>query len=144
MPAKVQQPKRSKAEPPKKNAARKSAASGVSLNAALAEAAWREADTALAEALADFDEVQSAGSAAQRNEALALLGQSLTRAARKRGLSRIGELGAVAPFDAVVHDLNAPVVKTPDKVRIQARGVARGSEVLQKLRVTPQQRKRRT
>ncbi len=129
--------------PPKKSAARKRAAQGVSLIGALAEAAWSEADAALAQALADLDEVQGADDVEAREDALVRLAQSLARAARKRGLTRIGELNAREPYDAARHALNAPVAKTPKSVRIQARGVARGGDVLEKPRVAPVERKRR-
>jgi hypothetical protein len=134
--------KRSKG-PPKKSAARKRAAQGVSLASALAEAAWSEADAALAQALADLDEAQGAEDEAARGDALLRLAQSLSRAARKRGLTRIGELDAQEAYDATRHALNAAVAKPPKKVRIQARGVARGGEVLEKPRVAPVERKRR-
>lgn len=75
---------------PKKSAARKRAAQGVSLTDALAEAAWSEADLALAQALADFDEAQTADGKKARKDALERLGQALSRAARKRGLTRQG------------------------------------------------------
>lgn len=128
----------------KKRAAPKSAARGVSLTDALAAAAWSEADTALAEALADFDETQTAANRAARKDALDRLGQALSRAGRKRGLSRIGELDAQSPFDPAQYELNVAAVKTPESVRIQARGVARGSEILVKPRVVPVQRKKRS
>lgn len=127
----------------KKSAARKRAAQGVLLTDALAEAAWAEADAALAQALADFDEVETAERKSARKDALARLGQALSRAARKRGLSRIGDLEDVTEFDAEAHDLNAAVAKTPKSVLIQARGVARGGEVLIKPRVAPVERKKR-
>lgn len=133
--------KKSKA---KKSAARQRAAQGVSLTDALAEAAWSEADLALAQALADFDEAETADGKTARKDALERLGQALSRAARKRGLSRVGELDADVEFDAGAHELNAPVAKTPKSVRIQARGVARGGEVLIKPRVAPVERKKRT
>lgn len=114
-------------------AAPKSAADGVS--DALAQAAWAEADQALAQALADFDEAESAANAVARREAMELLGQSLAQAARRRGLARIGELGARERFDPQRHELSAPSVKTPATVRITARGVARGQEVLAQPRV---------
>jgi hypothetical protein len=129
--------------PPKKSAARKRAALGVSLTAALAEAAWSEADAALAQALAEFDEAKTAEGKGAREDALARLGLSLARAGRKRGLARIGELEAREPYDPDRHDLNAPVAKAPKTVCIQARGVARGGDVLERPRVVPVDRKRR-
>ena len=141
MPAPTSKATRPKGQP--KSAARKRAAPGVSLNAALAEAGWREADAALARALVEFDEAAAAGTAARRADAMTRLAQSLSSAARRRGLTRIGELGARAGFDPARHELNAPVAKTPKTVRIQARGVARDGDVLEKPRVTPLERKRR-
>ncbi|MEZ5957153.1 MAG: hypothetical protein R3C27_08100 [Hyphomonadaceae bacterium] len=128
---------------PKKSAARQRAAPGV-LTDALAEAAWSEADVALAQALADFDEAETAQKKGARQDALERLGQALSRAARKRGLSRVGGLDERVAFDADVHDLNATVAKTPKSVRIQARGVARGGEVLIKPRVAPLEKKKRS
>ncbi|QGZ94067.1 hypothetical protein [Terricaulis silvestris] len=129
--AKKSKTKRIKRAAPKQDAARKRA---TAMATALAEAAWAEADVALAEALADLDELISADSA-QRADALAVLAQSLSRAARKRGLTRIGALDAREPYDAAVHDLRQIVAKKPKTVRIQARGVARGGQVLVKPRV---------
>jgi hypothetical protein len=128
----------------KKGAARKRAAQRVSITDALAEAAWSEADAALAQALADFDEAETADGKRARKDALGRLGQSLARAARKRGLSRTGDLEERVDFDANEHDLNAAVAKTPKTVRIQARGVTRGGEVLAKPRVAPVERKKRS
>jgi hypothetical protein len=136
--------KRPKSGTAKKSAARQRAAQGVSLTDALAEAAWSEADAALAQALADFDEAETAEGKDARKDALGRLGQALSRAARKRGLSRIGDLDDQIDFDASDHELNAPVAKPPKTVRIQARGVARGGEVLVKPRVTPLERKKRS
>lgn len=136
--------KRPKSGTAKKSAARQRAAQGVSLTDALAEAAWSEADAALAQALADFDEAETAERKSARKDALERLGQSLARAARKRGLSRIGDLDQRVDFSAEEHDLNAAVAKTPKSVRIQARGVARGDEVLVKPRVSPAEKKKRS
>lgn len=140
MPAGKQKSKRPKA---KKGAARKRAARDVSLSGALAEAAWTEADAALAQALADLDEVQTSSSKAEREDALLRLAQSLARAARKRGFSRFGELDSQEAYDPLKHALNAAVAKSPKMVRIQARGVARGVEVLEQPRVAPAERRRR-
>ena len=126
----------------KKSAARKRAAQDVSLSGALAEAAWAEADAALAQALVDLDEAQSADDAAGREEALELLAQSLSRAARRRGLKRTGALGAIEPYDPRRHELCAPVAKAPKTVRIETQGVARGDQVLAKPRVGPVRRKK--
>jgi hypothetical protein len=129
--------------PSKKSAARQRAAQDVSLTNALGEAAWSEADAALAQALADLDEAETAQDEAGRADALARLAQSLARAGRKRGLTRIGELGASVSFNERKHELNAAVAKTPKTVLIQARGVARGGDILEKPRVAPVERKKR-
>lgn len=110
---------------------------GPSLAGALAEAAWAEADAALAQALVDLDEAAVAVSGTAGAEALALVAQSLARAARKRGLTRVGALGAAEPYDPQRHDLNSPVAQAPKTVRIEARGVARGDQLLAKPRVGP-------
>ena len=144
MPAGEAKSKRPKSGAAKKSAARKRAAQRISLTDALAEAAWSEADAALAQALADFDEAETAASKPERKDARGRLGQSLARAARKRGLSRTGELEGRVEFDASEHELNAAVAKTPKTVRIQARGVTRGGEVLAKPRVAPVERKKRS
>ncbi|MEZ5971638.1 MAG: hypothetical protein R3C31_07545 [Hyphomonadaceae bacterium] len=128
----------------KKSAARQRAAQGISLTDALAEAAWAEADAALAQALADFDETQTAEGARARKDALERLGQALSRAARKRGLARLGSLEDELTYDPDAHDLNEAVAKTPKTVRIQARGVTRGGEVLTKPRVGRVSRKKRS
>lgn len=141
MPAGRSKAKRPKGQPT--SAARKRAAPGVSLSGALAEAAWSEADAALAQALADLDEAHTAESDAARDDALARLALALARAGRKRGLTRIGELNVQEAYSAARHALNAPVAKAPKNVRIQARGVARGADVLEKPRAAPVERKRR-
>jgi hypothetical protein len=143
MPAKRKSGRPKKATP-KKSAARKRAAPVRSLTDALAGAAWAEADIALAQALADLDEVESAADAATRADAFAMLAQSLSSAGRKRGLTRIGDLGVRAVFDAARHDLNISVAKAPKNVRIAARGVARGGNVLVKPRVHPDRRTKRS
>lgn len=143
MPAAKSKSKRSKGGAPKPSAARKRAAQGISLIGALAEAAWADADTALAQALADLDEVQAAPSAQARDEALALLSQSLSRAARKRGLTRLGVLGASEAYDPERHEAATSVAKMPKTVGIYARGVARGGEVLARPRVGAVRRKKR-
>lgn len=106
----------------------------VSLSGALAEAAWAEADFALAQALADLDEVDAAANESERATALDMLRQSLARAARKRGLSRLGELGAREAYDPDRHELAAS--GKPKAIVIGARGVARGPDVLVKPRVS--------
>lgn len=141
MPAKKTAPKRKQASKTKKSAARKRAA--PSLAGALAEAAWIEADRALAAALVECDHAETASSAAQRESAVALMIQALSRAGRKRGLSRIGALGDKTPYDPARHQLIAAVAKKPRTVRIAARGVARGGEILERPRVGPVTRGRR-
>jgi hypothetical protein len=126
----------------KKKAARgRSPAQTASLAGALAQAAGAEADLAFARALADFDELEAARTDNERSEALGLLAQSLSQAARKRGFSRVGVLGASEAFDPKRHDLNAS--RKPKTVRIKARGVARGREILVKPRAGPVGRTRR-
>lgn len=120
-----------------KAGAGKGAPPETSLADALGEAAWAEADAALAQALVDLDEAAAAVSEAAGAEALALVAQSLSRAARKRGLTRVGALGAVEPYDPQRHDLNSPVAPPAKTVRIVARGVARGDQLLAKPRVGP-------
>ncbi|MEZ5996684.1 MAG: hypothetical protein R3C25_13130 [Hyphomonadaceae bacterium] len=109
---------------------------GPALNDALAEAAWAEADAAFAAALAEFDALSGAKGAA-RAAAMDIMAQKLSQAARRRGLSRIGVVGAEEAFDPTRHDLDAGVSKLPEKVRIEARGVARGDNILVKPRVAP-------
>lgn len=123
-------------------ASRAAASKAGDLTGALAQAAWADADAALAAALADLDEAANAQGQA-REEAMTMLAQSLARAARKRGLSRIGVLGAAEAFDPCRHDLTGPVAKPPKTVRIEARGVARGGDVLVKPRAGPMRRKKR-
>jgi hypothetical protein len=111
---------------------------------ALAEAAWAEADAALAQALADLDEMTSATSEAAREDMLAMLAQSLSRAARKRGLTRVGTVGDRESYDPKRHDLVDSGAKMPKTVRIRARGVARGADVLVKPRAGPLGRRKRS
>jgi hypothetical protein len=133
-PKKTKASRKKRAAPPKRSAARKRARATGPLVDALGEAGWRDADVALAEALADLDELEAAD-ASHRDGALAVLAQSLARAARRRGLTRIGALTAQQPYDPAAHDLRSAVAKMPKTVRIQARGVARGGQVLVKPRV---------
>ncbi len=126
--------KSKRAAPPKRSAARKRTRASAVLADALGEAAWREADIALAQALADLDELEAA-SADGRESILAALAQSLARAARRRGLTRLGVLAARETYDPATHDLRSAVAKMPKTVRIEARGVARGGQVLVKPRV---------
>jgi len=128
-------------QPKKRSAVRKSTA--PSLSDALAQAAWAEADLALAEALVECDALQGAESKKQRDAALALLAQGLSRAARKRGMSRVGEVGETEKYAAARHELASTVAKMPRSVRIAARGVTRGAEVLLRPRAVPMVRKAR-
>jgi hypothetical protein len=93
----------------------------------LAEAAWAGADIALAEALRAFDEAKAARTPAKRATAMDALELSLSLAARRRGLSRIGALGSEQAFDALVHEVAG---SPPARVQIVARGAKRGDEVL--------------
>jgi|CXWL01.1.fsa_nt_gi hypothetical protein len=99
---------------------------------ALAEAAWSQADCALAQALALFDELEP-----KRKDAVAaaLLGQALALAARRRGLARFGTVGTLETFDPERHQLTKP--SASGRVRICVRGVARGGEVLVKACAAP-------
>ena len=82
----VGMPRAKKSKQP--SAARKRAAQ-ARLADALAGAAWTEADAALADALSEFETLSAAKTAAQRKDAMFLLGQALHRAARKRGLGQV-------------------------------------------------------
>lgn len=132
-------PPASKPKPRTKPGAARKRAAPSALNAALAEAAWSDADLALAEALAEFDRAEAADGA-DRADAMALLGQALSRAARKRGLTRIGALGAREPYDPKLHELEKKPARAPKTVRIAARGVKRGAEVLAKALVVARTR----
>jgi hypothetical protein len=123
-----------------KSAAPKRAA--PALSDALAAAAWSEADGALAEALAEFDSLANARTDAARKGATALLEQALARAARRRGLSRFGGLGATETYDPARHELTRAPARAPKRVRVKVRGVARGNEILIKARVGPVRAKR--
>jgi hypothetical protein len=122
-------------KPKGQRAAPKGAAQAVSLSSALGDAAWAEADRALAQAMAEFEEVEAASNQVRRAEALMLLRQALARAARVRGFSRLGgEPGTVEPFDDNRHALISTPSRPPAEVMIVAQGVARGDEVLVKAR----------
>lgn len=109
------------------------AGSRSSLVDALGEAAWREADRALADALSYMDELSQARGE-RRAELLALANQALTLAARRRGLVRTGELGGVVPYDPEHHEWRGRKGGA-DAVEIFVRGVSRGGEMLAKPRV---------
>jgi hypothetical protein len=134
MPAKRPSPKR-----PAKRAAPRRAAPLVD---ALAQAAWAEADGALAEALVECDRAIEAASASAREDALALLQLALARAARRRGLARLGKAGALEEFDPARHELLAGAKRQPKRVRIVERGVIRGPDVLIKAQVKSARAKR--
>ena len=122
-------------QPKVKRAAPKGAAQAVSLDNALGDAAWAEADRALAQAMAEFEEVEAANTQVRRAEALMLLRQALARAARVRGFSRLGaEPGESEPYDPARHELISVPAKPPAEVIIIAQGVARGAEILVKAR----------
>jgi hypothetical protein len=129
--------------PPSKRAAKRAAKRVAPPVDALAEAAWTEADGALAEALVEADRAISADRDDARDEALSLLRLALSRAARRRGLSRIGKAGALDDFDPGRHELAASARGAPKRVRIVDEGVARGREVLIKARVTVARAKRK-
>jgi hypothetical protein len=133
MPAASRSRQKRPAQTRAKGAARKRAA--PALTDALAAAAWSEADTALAEALAEYDALSGARSEKARGEASALLGQALGRAARRRGLTRFGGLGTTEAFDPARHELTAAIKRAPKKVRVKLQGVARGNEIIVKARV---------
>src|SRR5512147_1868860 len=107
---------------------KKAAASRGSLNDALAQAGWAEADTAVAEAVVEFDQLERAvaelkGSAparARAEEALVLVGQALARVGRRRNLTRIGEVGATVRFVAKEHEFARAPASLPKYVTIVA------------------------
>jgi hypothetical protein len=110
---------------------------------ALAQAAWLEADGALAEALVECDRAMQADDEEARDEALELLSLALSRTARRRGLARVGKRGASEEFDKAKHELTTPAKRAPRRVRVVVEGVARGREVLIKARVAPAKAKRK-
>ena len=132
---------RSRQKRPAKGAARGKRAAPA-LVSALAEAAWSEADAALAQAVAEYDGLVAARGAAARSDAQALLGQALARAARRRGLARFGAVGSIEAYDPKRHELSS-AGRAPNRVRVKAQGVMRGSEILVKARVSAVRAKRR-
>jgi hypothetical protein len=58
-------------------------------------------------------------------------------------LTRIGDVGAHDVYDQRRHAFAGAAQPPPREVRVQARGVARGAEVLVKARVGPIRRKKR-
>lgn len=129
--------------PPSKHPAKRASKRAGPPVDALAEAAWIQADGALAEALVECGRAIAARSDDARDEALSFLQLALSRAARRRGLSRIGKAGALEDFDARRHDLAASSNRAPKRVQIVDEGVARGREVLIKARVTAARAKRK-
>lgn len=126
--------KAAKATKKKKRVAPKRAASSL-LVTSLAEASWLEADASLAEALAEFHVLKSATKLRARDDAMTLLGQALTRAARKRGLTSFGVAGARERFDAKRHEITGSS-RGAREVQLLTPGVARGAEVLLRARVS--------
>jgi hypothetical protein len=120
---------------PVKRAPRKKKPAARALVDALGEAAWAEADRALGEAMVEAQIFSGAKNAEAREVALALLEQALARAARKRGLTRVGEAGAREAYNAKRHELPRPMARAPKQVRIVASGVARAGDILVKARV---------
>ena len=120
----------------KRSAARKRAASSRGLTNQLADAAWAEADKALAEALAEFEAWQAGD-----EDAAEFVGQALRRAARKRGLAPLGETGGIEAYDSKRHALVKAATRAPTRVKIKSPGVLRGVEILAKARATPLRRK---
>lgn len=112
----------------------------------MAEAAWAQADRALAQALRDAAMVEQAVRPLKRGaprakvqpveDGLLILSQSLSRAARARGLKMFGAVGAVVPFDPRLHEAPARA-REPKLVRITTPGVTRASDVVMKAVVTP-------
>lgn len=119
-----------KASKSKAGGVRKPARAPDVLTQQLAEASWIDADQALAEALALFDELEDAPA---DPELLQVLGQALTRAARRRGLQRLGAVGEELAYSAAQHELLAG--RSAKTVVIVARGVAQGHAVLVRPRV---------
>lgn len=134
-PAKGPSPKR-----PAKRSAKPRSASMVDV---MAQAAWLEADAALAEAIVECGRAVTAEDEDERDAAVTLTSQALTRAARRRGLTRLGKSGALEAFDPAKHELGLSVKRAPKRVRIIEEGVARGGEVLVKARAQPVRTKRK-
>jgi hypothetical protein len=118
-----------------KSAARPKRAASAALGQKLAQAAWAEADAALAEALAEF-EAWRLGEA----DAAELVGQALRRASRRRGLALFGRPGEIEAYDAKRHALAKAARRAPARVCLVSAGVARGEDVVVKARATPLRR----
>ncbi len=119
----------------KKAKSKKRSAPKLVFSEALAEAAWAEADRALAQALALFDELEIPTGKA--GETAAMLGQALSQAGRRRSFERLGSVGAIESFDPNRHEMAKATPKAPLLARILVRGIARGGNVLVKARVAP-------
>lgn len=126
---------RKRAKTKTKAPARKRAGVSSNIADALAEAAWSEADRALAQVVTDFLVVRAAKRAKERNEAILLLGQSLQRTMRRRGLVILGEADAIEAYDPARHAYSGG--RAPKRVRIVTPGVARDGEVLVKAQAGP-------
>lgn len=110
---------------------------------ALGEAGWAEADRALAAAIAESAALDLAINKLARSksptavkraeDAFALLTQALDTVARKRGVSRFGEVGAVEKFDPERHEIAGATPKSA-RVKLTAPGVMKGGDVLLKAR----------
>lgn len=133
-PARRPEPKRPKKRAPKR---------APQLVDMLAAAAWTQADAALAEALVECDRAVQADSEQTRQEALGLASLALARAARRRGLARLGEPGRIEDFDPAKHDLPSGLKRAPARVRVVEAGVVRGAEVLIRARTKPVRAKRK-
>lgn len=119
-----------------KGAAPKRAPGKDKLVDALGEAGWLEADRALATALAEFAAAEDAApptGARALADALALAGQALALAARRRGLAAFGAVGETLAYDPTRHALDSVGAK-PARVKLLARGVERDGVVIVKAR----------
>lgn len=106
------------------------------LTDALAEASWAEADEALAEALIELAALQRASAKKGAGaDALVLLAQALSRAARRRGLTLFGGVGAVLEFEPTSHLLEG--APSAERVKIVREGVMSGNTVLVRALVAP-------
>lgn len=119
----------------------------------MGEAGWAEADRALVKALSDLSTLEKAFETARRkrfgekvrpqdmDDALALLRQSLAQVARRRGLHRYGEVGAIEAYRENLHELTVDTEEKPTFVEILAQGLARGdgpgADVIQRAMAAP-------
>lgn len=114
---------------------RRTRPSNAPLKAALAKAAWAEADRALARALADLSALDGAQTPAARKAGWALVAQSLNRAGRCRNLARLGMPGDIVAYDPGQHEGAAGAIRAGTPVRIVTPGVARGGAALVRAQV---------